>query len=357
MKKLLIGIAIILLICIVVWPDKVLKIKDVESGNTIVLVNGTTVRLLGISPTEEAKMELINFKGKEIKLFPDETCMFDVDKLGKKVTVDAYVVVAENNPRCLNAELLKNGVAPLVENLRDSLYEFRKYALIGMERRGGDIPEVVSDIDYQDDDIHLDPYVPSGERKHSTWYTDGNLNLNMLEEACDFNLPYTKKFANELAARSPGPFNPRQICEIFAYCHRKWCYVNDPADSEYVARASETISGHLIGDCDDFAVLVASCILSIGGRPCINTGYNNESGHAFTEVDIAEFSESEVLSVVRDFFPAYQIDKLHCRRDGNHNWLNLDWQAPYPGGEYYNCSNGWNSYPYIDGKWKWYRLR
>ena len=355
MKKLLCGIAIIVLICIVVWPEQVLKVKDIENGNTIMLTNGTVVRLLGVSPTDEGMDFLTSLRDKELKLVSDKSYVFNPEKLGKNMAVDAYVIILEDKI-CVNAELLKRGLAPLVENTQDSIYEFRRYANIGQERRGSPMPKVISKLNYQDDDIHLEPYAPSGERKHSNWYTDGSLNLEMLEEACDFNLPYTKKFANELAARSPGPFNPRQICEIYSYCNQKWSYVNDPADSEYVARASESILCNLVGDCDDFAVLMASCILAVGGRPCINTGYNSGGGHAFTEVDISQFNESDVLAVVQEFFPAYTINKLNCRREGTHNWLNLDWQAPYPGGEYYNCSSAWNSYPYLDGHWTWHKI-
>lgn len=357
MKKLLLGISVIVLICIILWPENVIKISEIESGNTVVLSNGTTVRLLGLSPTEEAKAELTRYRNEEVKLVADKGFYFDVERIDKGDIVDAYVVCVSSERRCLNSEILKSGLAPFVENVRDSLYEYRRYAEDGLSRRGGTAPKVVSNVDYQEDDIHLDPYVPTGERKHSAWYVDGNMNLDMLEEACDFNLPYTKKFANELASRSPGTFNPRQICEIFSYCNRKWSYVNDPADSEYVARASESISCSLVGDCDDFAVLMASCILAVGGRPCINTGSNSQGGHAFAEVDIAQFNESEVLAVVREFFPAYTIDQLNCRRDGAHVWLNLDWQSPYPGGVYYDCSLSWHSYPYIDGRWVWKRLR
>lgn len=357
MKKLLFAILAVVIICIMIWPEQVLKVQDIESGNTVVLSNGATVRLLGVSPTAESQAQLSLYRNKEVRLVPDKAFPFDRERLDKGMSVDAYVLILEGGKVCVNAELLKSGSAPLVENMQDSLYEFRRYAQKGMERNGGQVPVVVSNLDYQDDDIHLDPYVPSGERKHSVWYVDGDMNLEMLEEACDYNLPYTKKFANELAARAPGPFNPRQICEIFSYCNRKWSYVNDPADSEYVARASESISCHLVGDCDDFAVLMASCILAVGGRPCINTGFNSSGGHAFTEVDIAEFNESDVLAVVRQYFPAYNITKLNCRRDGSHNWMNLDWQAPYPGGDYYDCSRSWSAYPYLDGAWHFERIR
>lgn len=362
MKKVIIAFVVCLLVVVLLWPESVLTIRHIETGNTVVLSNGTTVRLLGVSPTEEAKQQLSQYRDRAVELVHDRYS-FNVENLenpddnGRILVVNAYLRVVDRDKVCVNAELLKSGSTMLVENVYDSLDQFRRYAQMGESRRGGgEAPKVVSVIDYKKDDIQLDPYEPSKDRKHSAWYNDGNMNLEMLEEACDFNLPYTKKFANELAARKPGPFNPGQICEVYAYCSQKWSYVNDPIDSEYVAKASETISCSLIGDCDDFAVLIASCMLAIGGRPCINTGANSSGGHAFTEVDISQFNEAEVLAAVRDCFPAYNITKLNCRRDGEYVWLNLDWMTPYPGGDYYDCSLSREAYPYISGRWEWRHL-
>lgn len=362
MKKVLIALAVCLLAVILLWPESELTIRQVETGNTLKLSNGTIVRLLGVSPTEEAKQQLEQYCNKKVELVHDKYSfnvknLEDPDRNGRTLVVDAYVRVIDRKRVSVNAELLKSGSTMLVENIYDSLHNFRKYAEEGKARRGGDTPEVVSVVDYEEDDIILDPYEPSKDRKHSAWYYDGSKNLDMLEEACDFNLPYTKKFANELAARKPGPFNPGQICEIYAYCFQKWSYVNDPIDSEYVAKASETINCSLVGDCDDFAVLMASCMLAIGGRPCINTGTNTAGeGHAFTEIDISQFNESDVLAAVRECFPAYNITKLNCRKDGEYVWMNLDWMTPYPGGEYYDCSQARESYPYINGQWEWRHL-
>ena len=43
-----------------------------------------------------------------------------------------------------------------------------------------------------------------------------------------------------------------------------WVYVNDPAGTDYYAKASESLR-LLRGDCDDYAILMASLIESIGG--------------------------------------------------------------------------------------------
>ncbi len=357
MKKILIVAVVGVLLAILFWPSRTLKIASVENGNTVVLSNGATVRLLGVTPTQEAREELDNLKGIKVELVADQSADFDARKLSAYSSVNAYLLLPDNGYECVNATLLKKGLTSLVENCPDSLKKFRLYAAKGERQSEVPLtPDPGPKIDYSEDDIHLDPYTPSGERKHSAWYEDGSMNLEMLEEACDFNLPYTKKFANELAARAPGNFNPDQICEIFDYCYKKWRYVNDPADSEYVARASETISNSLIGDCDDFAVLMASCILSVGGRPCLNTGFNYSGGHAFAEVDIAQFNEGDVLRIVQEHFPEYNITNLSCRVDGEHKWLNLDWQAAHPGGAYYDCSRKWDSYPYENGTWVWKHL-
>ena len=79
----------------------------------------------------------------------------------------------------------------------------------------------------------------------------------MLEQAVDYTNSLTKSFANLLASKSEGSYNLGQICEIYSYLRKKWKYVNDPVDNEYVAYASESIQDcNLSGDCDDFAVLM-----------------------------------------------------------------------------------------------------
>ena len=355
-------IAGIILLGIAVWPSGKYSIKEVLDGNTFVLDNGATVKLIGVTSTMQGKDELLAIMGEDVELVPDKTAQFDPREVDGNVMVYAYVLIIDNGYECINATLLKNGSADILEEafLQDSLDAFRHYADKGRGNREVDpTPTPKPPIIYEEDSIIL-PEPPSPEkrlkRKHQTWYPDGSMNLEMLEEACDYNCPYTKQFANSLAAKSPGNFNPGQICAIFDYCYNKWRYVNDPQDHEYVATASETIEGSLVGDCDDFAILMASCILAVGGRACINTGWTQTSGHAFTEVDIAQFGESTVLSEIRKRFPQYGVNSLATRRDGNHLWMNLDWQAAYPGGKYWQCSKR-ESYPYENGEWTWVTLR
>lgn len=219
-----------------------------------------------------------------------------------------------------------------------------------------EVAPIIQIIDYKSDSIKLPLYTPQPERRHNTWYAEGNMNIDMLKEACDYNLPYTKMFANQLAGRTPGQFSIEQVCEIFDYCYSKWRYVNDPNGQDYIARASESIAGSLIGDCDDFAVLMASCILACGGDACIVYANGPKGCHAYAEVDINSFRKSkdisEIGNVIKKRFPSHSVSQLAIRNTRSNKWLNLDWQAAYPGGSFFEATE--HKYYYIiDGQWSW----
>lgn len=355
-KHIIITVLVLLLLAIFFWPTGDFKIAGIEDGNIVRLNNGTQVKLIGISATVEGKEYLEDqFLERPVFLLSDSSAPFNPNNLDGHETIYAYVL--DKHRRCINSELLRLGLVELQEGtyLKDSLRKFRSYAQSQGEKKPL-TPTPTPVINYEEDDIILPEFKYKNERRHNCWYVDGNLNIDMLKEACDYNLPYTKSFANDLAGRSQGPFNPGQICEIFDYCYNKWRYVNDPKGQEYVACASESIACNLSGDCDDFAVLMASCMLAIGGDACVNSGYNPGGGHAFTEVDISGFNKTVVLDVIREHFKQYNIKMLHTRQDGNHLWLNLDWQAAYPGGPYYDCSNGRSAYPCVNGQWHYNKL-
>ena len=352
-KQIFLIVVTLFLVCIFIVSNRSPKIISVVDGATVEISNGAYITLLGLDPTIESKEYLESLKGEKVKVVPDGTQYFNVRDMEEGTRYPAYLLLKKGGN--ISSRILASGYSLLNEAapLNDSLQNFRRWASLA-ENANPTIRTRI--IDYEKDNIYL-PEPPSpvqkSERRHSTWYVDGNLNIEMLEDACDYNLPYTKTFANKLASKSAGSYNFGQVCEIFDYCYNKWSYVNDPADIEYVARASESIAASLSGDCDDFAVLMASCIIAIGGRPCINVGYNSSGGHAFTEVDISQWDESEVINEVKRRFSAYNISSLSTRRDGEHLWLNLDWQASYPGGEYYDCSSSRSAYPYLNGRWTW----
>lgn len=169
-------------------------------------------------------------------------------------------------------------------------------------------------------------------------------NKEELVKACDYK--NVRNIGVILAGNSQGEFNLGQICEIWDYCRKNWRYVNDPVTS-YVSSASNTIKTGYSGDCDDFAVLICSLLISIGGETRINYANNKESGHAFTEVNIGKTDLGKIENYISK---KYNINfdqniKLNYRLDKEGNrWLNLDWFSRYPGGEYFNFSSGTSYY-------------
>ena len=349
---------VIAIIIILIWPTGKV-ISEVKDGSTVVLDDGVEVHLIGISSTEEGKEHLnrLMIEGIRVNIIPDSKSPFEYSMLSQGDVVYAYI---DNNDDglCINEKILSLGLA----NIQDDTYLYDRWEKFMKAANGAGVvnptPTTPSKIDYEGDGIiNLPEYKMPAERKHSAWYNNGNMNLDMLNEACDYDLPYTKRFANVLAGKSQGNFNPGQICEIFDYCYKKWRYVNDPKGHEYVARASESIASYLTGDCDDFAVLMASCLLAVGADVCVNTGHNPSGGHAFAEVDISMFDQGEVLKTIQNRFDNFSISRLNIRDANGKKWLNLDWQASYPGGSYYDCSSSWDAYPCIDGVWSWNKLK
>ena len=164
-----------------------------------------------------------------------------------------------------------------------------------------------------------------------------------LVEACNYSNSSLRNNAVSIAGRNAGSYNLGQICDIFDYCYNNWKYVNDPKGSEIIEYASNSITNGLNGDCDDFAVLVCSMILSIGGEARINYAYGKHGGHAFTEVNIGKTEIEEYIS--KRYKNVYDHSGIWTRtdKDGN-NWLNLDWFAKHPGGKYFDYTHGTTFY-------------
>jgi hypothetical protein len=164
-----------------------------------------------------------------------------------------------------------------------------------------------------------------------------------LVKACDFSNTQVRNFAVKLAGKSSGDFNIGQVCDIFDYCYGNWKYVNDPTSTEYVAFASETITNNFNGDCDDFAVLICSSILAIGGEARLNFAFQENSGHAFTEINLGKTNTEKIIDYVAKRYLIF--DGVWFREDKQGNkWLNLDWFAQHPGGKYFEYNKGTTFY-------------
>jgi len=145
-----------------------------------------------------------------------------------------------------------------------------------------------------------------------------------------------------LASKYPGDLRIDQICEIYYYLKygddtkSGWRYVRDTrgVDSWNYANESVKIGDRVkcvgLGDCDDFAILMAAFVESIGGATRIILANNNSiGGHAYTEVYLGQLNDSnyqikEIMEWLQQEFNAGKIYG-HVDTDTKEVWLNLDW--------------------------------
>ncbi|MBN1324158.1 MAG: hypothetical protein JW986_09235, partial [Methanotrichaceae archaeon] len=146
-----------------------------------------------------------------------------------------------------------------------------------------------------------------------------------------------------------------QICAIYDYLNSGddstagWSYFSDPRGVDLYYYANKTlINGQRIkasgaGDCDDFAILMASLVESIGGTTRIILSYNQSVGHAYTEVYLGSVNEAEsqVEDVIEALKEHYGVTEVFTHLDTatGEVWLNLDWWPDggvlHPGGPFF----------------------
>ncbi len=110
-----------------------------------------------------------------------------------------------------------------------------------------------------------------------------------------------------------------QILSMKKHIQNNWHYVNDPLRTSDTWRSAEaTLSlkykGKYSGDCDDFAILLASIARQIGLKSRMVGGFDGSSGHAFAEVLLIDSS----LSI-------HELLQLDYREDSSGIWISLDW--------------------------------
>ncbi|MDA3937808.1 MAG: transglutaminase-like domain-containing protein [Spirochaetia bacterium] len=172
--------------------------------------------------------------------------------------------------------------------------------------------------------------------------------VSSFNEAVRRDSPCVRDFAVSLASSSPGSYyrggsdaSPgrtgiEQIIAVHRYISGEWKYVNDPlfAGSDYYSPADRTLAVGLAGDCDDFAILLASSIEAIGGRARIVGGDCNEGAHAWSEVYIGSSDAwKDTVSILKKSYPGISINYIDGGSAAGY-WLSLDWQIAS-----YSCGN------------------
>ncbi len=151
-----------------------------------------------------------------------------------------------------------------------------------------------------------------------------------------------------------GTFRTSQLCDLWDAANSRWTYVEDPDGSDYFSPASRTITLGFRGDCDDFAVVVAAMIESVGGDARVVYATNGTAVHAYPEVFIGTISEEfeRAAAYIRQ---RYHVTGIGCHitrsETGTQYWLNLDWWSRYPGGIFF-ADDGVRTAYYPDGRWE-----
>ena len=183
-----------------------------------------------------------------------------------------------------------------------------------------------------------------------------------VKSAMDYTDPTTRDYALSLIDKShSGARNIAQVCDMWDHVYKRWTYVSDPNGHEYISPASRTIKLNLKGDCDDFAVLIASLIQATGGSARIVTAYNAQGeGHAYPEVYITS-SKADFERIADYIMSRYKCNRVayHTQQDREGKtryWLNLDWSARHPGGKFFHDGGQITVY-YPNGYWERVAIR
>lgn len=156
--------------------------------------------------------------------------------------------------------------------------------------------------------------------------------------------PKVKQFANKAANtnfKKAQKKNPQyrmyiQCFSVFKEIKGKWQYVNDPHKWDYIASADETLES-FAGDCDDYAVMMASCLNAVGGTVRLV----RTSDHIYPELKFKNRTDFDnVCYLIRNDLFKKNIKKknrinYHVGNDGS-IWLNMDYTANYPGGNFHS---------------------
>jgi transglutaminase-like putative cysteine protease len=176
-----------------------------------------------------------------------------------------------------------------------------------------------------------------------------------IRDALDSRNPVTRDFAVAIIPRTHGgPFNTAQACDLWEAVSSRWTYVDDPHGGDYFSPASRTIALGLRGDCDDFAIVMASSIEAVGGSARIVVARNGTFGHAYPEVYTGT-TEEEFEAAAAYIRQRYQVTDIgrHVTTgpEGTRYWLNLDWWNGHPGGRFF-ADDGTRTACYPDGRWE-----
>jgi len=169
--------------------------------------------------------------------------------------------------------------------------------------------------------------------------------------------PRVRDEGMSLILEYPGDGTINQICSIYEHMVANWSYARDTRGREVLQYSNQSLdygkgrfSGQ--GDCDDFAILLASLVESVGGTSRIILAYGPQGGHAYAEVYLGRAGgpESDVQRMLSWLKKNYKVEKINTHWDLKTDdvWLNLDWWkdpntgrelTKHPGGPFFEAAS------------------
>jgi tetratricopeptide (TPR) repeat protein len=164
---------------------------------------------------------------------------------------------------------------------------------------------------------------------------------NSISQAIDYSNPIVRNFAtSQVQKSSSGHFNIMQIGDVWDPIRAQWTYIGYPNQVMYYTPASESITVGLKGNCLDYAILNAAVIEAMGGNSRIIVTQDVQGNwHAYAEDYVSDnyANLQSITDYLRDRYgesPVYYHSYVDSSGDTEY-WLNLDWQANYPGGPFF----------------------
>ena len=116
-----------------------------------------------------------------------------------------------------------------------------------------------------------------------------------------------------------GSNREENIIKLRDYIFNHWHYVSDPKTKGDTWRSAEaTIAlkykGKYPGDCDDYAILLASMAKQVGLTSRVIAGFTEKGGHAWAEFLLTRKVSKKSILNLRD----YRVDEKGL-------WVSLDW--------------------------------
>lgn len=171
--------------------------------------------------------------------------------------------------------ITENGFKARLETIDSIVYVYIPYQILSS------ITRLTKDANEKNDGIDSEERQTLKKGKQ-TYVFDGKIQTEGIVRQNVIDI--LSKYSNNLSQE-------KQLEVLWRYAKDNWNYMNDPYSATDTWRSvEETINDYYFvngsrytGDCDDFAILMASFARQVGYPTSIIAVYNNDGGHAYAE--------------------------------------------------------------------------